>query len=303
MATTRDFYEILGVSKGASDKELKSAYRKLALQWHPDRNKSAEAEKKFKEINEAYEVLSDPKKKEAYDQFGHQAFAQGFGGQAPGGGFGQTYRQGPFTYTYRTGGGDGSPFGDFSGRAGPGPDWDFSDPFEIFEQFFGGASPFGRASRMPHYSLTVDFMEAYHGVEKEVAIGGRRRTVKIPPGVDDGSRIRFSDFFVTIDIKPHRLFKRQDDDIYIDVELPLVVAITGGEIEVPTPEGGVKVKVRSGTQSGAMIRLSGRGFPHLHGRGKGDFYIRFYISIPEVKNLSREQKKVLEELEKRKGNK
>lgn len=307
MATTRDFYEILGVSKGASEKEIKSAYRKLALEWHPDRNKSPEAEKKFKEINEAYEVLSDPKKKATYDQFGHHAFAQGFGGQGAAGspfggfpgGFGQTYRQGPFTYTYKTYGGDGSPFGDFSGRAGPGLDWDFSDPFEIFEQFFGGASPFGRASRMPHYSLTVDFMEAYRGVEKEVIIGGRRRTVKIPPGVDDGSRIRFSDFFITIDVRPHRLFKRQDDDLYIDIELPLVAAITGGEIEVPTPEGDVKVKVRTGTQPGTMIRLSGRGMSRLHTRGKGDFYIRFHVSIPEVKNISREQKRVLEELEKK----
>lgn len=292
MATTRDFYEILGVSKEASEKEIKSAYRKLALQWHPDRNKSAEAERKFKEINEAYEVLSDPKKKATYDQFGHAAFSQG--GQASGfgdfpGGFGQTYRQGPFTYTYRTHGGDGSPFGDF----------DFSDPFEIFEQFFGSASPFGRASRIPHYSLTVDFMEAYKGVEKEVVIGGRRRIVKIPPGVDDGSRIRFSDFFVTIDVKPHKIFQRNGDDLYIDVEIPLYLAITGGEIKVPTPEGEIKVKVHSGTQSGAMLRLSGRGMSHLHGRGKGDFYIRMYVKVPSAKNLSREQKGALENLDNR----
>lgn len=291
MATTRDFYEILGVSKSASEKEIKSAYRKLALEWHPDRNKSSEAEKKFKEINEAYEVLSDPKKKQAYDQFGHQAFTQG-GQPPPGGfpfGFGGTYRQGPFTYTYKTYGGNGNPFADF----------DFSDPFEIFEQFFGGASPFGRTNRIPHYSLTVDFMEAYRGVEKEVVIGGRRKTIKIPPGVDDGSRIRFSDFFITVDVKPHRLFKRQDDDIYIDVELPLVAAITGGEVKIPTPEGDVKVRVRPGTQPGSMMRLSGRGMPRLHGRGRGDFYIRFHVSIPEAKNLTREQKRTLEELEKK----
>src|SRR3989344_4498970 len=142
MATTRDYYEILGVSKTATDLEMKAAYRKQALQWHPDRNKTREAEAKFKEINEAYEVLSDKDKRAAYDQFGHAAFQQGgFGaaGQGPSGG-GGTYRQGPFTWTYTTGGGGGQggqgvDFGDFG----------FSDPFEIFEQFFGGGggSPFG----------------------------------------------------------------------------------------------------------------------------------------------------------------
>src|SRR3990167_11130413 len=129
MATKRDYYDILGVSKSASDAELKSSYRKMAMQWHPDRNKSPEAETKFKEINEAYQVLSDPKKKSTYDQFGHAAFdpaAGGFGGQ---GGFRQ---QGPFQYYYSTS-------GDFGG---------FSDPFEIFEQFFGGGG-FGGGRRGP----------------------------------------------------------------------------------------------------------------------------------------------------------
>ena len=169
MATNRDYYAILGIGKNTSEVEIKQAYRKQALRWHPDRNKDnvAEAEKKFKEINEAYEILSNSEKRQAYDQFGHAAFKQGgFGaGQGP---VGQTYRQGPFTYTYTTGGPAGFDFSDF-GFGG------FSDPFEIFEQFFGGGSPFGARSRRqkPVYSLTIDFIEAVKGVTKKVDIDGR----------------------------------------------------------------------------------------------------------------------------------
>jgi DnaJ-class molecular chaperone len=139
-----DFYKVLGISKSASPDEIKKAYRKLALQYHPDRNKGKEAEEKFKEVNQAYEVLSDPQKRQTYDQFGSAAFEQGgptgqgpFGAGGPFGGFGG--QQGPFTYTYTTGGQGPQGF-DFGGGG-------FSDPFEIFEQFFGGASPFGRAQR------------------------------------------------------------------------------------------------------------------------------------------------------------
>ena len=136
MSTKKDFYDILGVSKSASEQEIKKAYRKLALQWHPDRNKSTEATEKFKEINEAYEILSNPQKRQNYDQFGHVPTGGEAGGGWPFGG-GQTYQQGPFTYTYTTGGGNSQDFG-----------FDFSDPFEIFEQFFGGASPFRQSSRL-----------------------------------------------------------------------------------------------------------------------------------------------------------
>jgi len=286
MASQRDFYEVLGVPKGASDREIKAAYRKLALDWHPDRNKTAEAEKKFKEINEAYEVLRDPKKKQAYDQFGHAAFSQGGqGAQGPFGGFGQ----GPFTYTYTSRGGQ-SPFEGF----------DFSDPFEIFEQFFGGASPFGRASRMPHASISIDFKEALEGTEREVSFDGKKRKIKIPPGVDDGSRIRFSDFYATINVRPSKTFQRDGTDLYVDVQVPLFVAVTGGLIEVPTPEEDEQIRIKPGTQHETILRLSGRGMPRLNSRGRGDLYIRLHVEMPNYKDLTSQQRQVLEELGKRK---
>jgi len=287
----RDYYDVLGVNKNATSEELKRAYRKLALEWHPDRNKSKEAEQRFKEINEAYEVLSDPDKRAAYDQFGHAAFSPqggpsgwgqgGFGQPGPG----QTYRQGPFTYTYYTQGGD------FEGMGG----FDFSDPFEIFEQFFGGASPFGRQARVPRYGLTISFMEAAKGCEKEVVIEGRRRKIKIPAGVDDGSKINFGDFYITLDVKPDPVFKRDGNDVFTEVILPLSVAILGGLAEIPTIDGKLKLKIRPGTQPGTMVRLRGRGIKHLHGSGRGDQYVKLQIQIPD--HLTREQKEALKILE------
>jgi DnaJ-class molecular chaperone len=290
MPTKSDYYDVLGVSKGATEAELKSAYRKKALKWHPDKNKSAEAEAKFKEINEAYEVLSDAKKKQMYDQFGHAAFSPGAGG-FPGGGQARTYRSGPFTYSYSTFGGGGSPAGDFGG---------FSDPFQIFEQFFGmGGTPFRQGPVRPHYSLKISFMEAMKGVEKEVVIQGKVRKIKIPAGADDGTRIRFSDIDVTVDVLPDEVFKRDGDDIFVDQEITFTLAMLGGTIEVPTIEKPVKLKVRAGTQPGTVLRLRGQGAPRLRYGGKGDEYVRLVVKFPE--KLSGEQKKLVEELGKLEG--
>lgn len=297
MSTKRDYYDILGVSRNASKDEIKRAYRKLALEWHPDRNKSADANDKFKEINEAYEVLSDPKKREAYDQFGHAAFDPryaGFGAGTSGagpfaGGYTRTYKKGPFTYTYTTYG---------TGPGGPGIEFDFggfSDPFEIFEQFFGGDYPFGRRQAKPRYGLTISFMEAARGCEKTINLDGKKRTIKIPAGVDDGSRIRFADFDVTIDVQSDETFQRDGADVFVNQEIPLKTAILGGTIEVPTIEGDVKLKIRPGTQPGTVIRLRGRGIKRLHGFGKGDQYIRLQVKIPE--KLTREQRELIEEFE------
>ncbi len=282
MSTKRDYYDILGVSRNASLEEIKAAYRKLAVEWHPDRNKSSQAEEKFKEINEAYEVLSDPKKREAYDQFGHSAFA-------PGGGFEgfQRYQGRPFTYTYTTFG--DSPFEGFGFDFGG-----FSDPFEIFEQFFGGTSPFRRERRIPRYGLTLSFMEAVKGCEKEITVEGKRRKIRIPSGVDDGSRIKFADFYVTIDVLPDKTFKREGDDVFVNQEISLTTALLGGTIKVPTIDGEVTLKIRPGTQPGTLIRLRGRGIRHLRGYERGDQYVRLLVKIPE--KLSWEQKELIKKL-------
>lgn len=294
MATKTDYYDTLGVSKSASADEIKKAYRKQALEWHPDRHKDDKeaAEKKFKEINEAYQILSDPQKKSAYDQFGHAAFTPGGGapGQNPFGGGGFQGKSGPFTYTYySTGGAPGqNPFGNY----------DFGDPFDIFEQFFGGGNPFGgtRARQVPRYSMTIDFMEAVNGVSKEVDIEGKKRKIKIPAGIYEGARINFGDFTLSVNIKPDKLFERRDDDIYVSIGIPFSLAVLGGEIKVPTLGNEVKVRIRPGTPGGTTIRLKEKGVIHLHGRGKGDEYIRLNVLIPE--KLSREQKDLIEKMKK-----
>ena len=295
MATKRDYYDILGVSKTATADELKKAYRKLALEWHPDRNKAANAHDKFKEINEAYAVLSDKSKRETYDQFGHAAFSPGSGmgagaGQGPFGGFRQ---QGPFTYSYSSSG--GNPFGN-----------DFIDPFEIFEQFFGGG--FGGASRgrgraHPAYEITIDFMDAVHGVTKEVMIprggageGSVRKTIKIPAGVDTGSRIRFDDFDIVIEVKSNKLFQREGDDVVVTHEIPFVRAVIGGIEEVETIDKPVKIRIPAGTQPGTLIRLRGQGVPHVRGNGRGDAYVKIQMKIPT--HVTHEQRELLEKLDK-----
>lgn len=285
MSTKRDYYDILGVSKSATNSDLKSAYRKLALKWHPDKNKEAGAEAKFKEINEAYEVLSDAGKKAKYDQFGHAAFdaSAGFGGGQGGG----SYRQGPFTYTYSTGGGFEDMFG--GGQQG------FNDPFNIFESFFGGQNPFGGGfQQKPHYSMAIDFMDAVKGVEKSFVHQGKQYTVKIPPGADDGTRIRYSEFDVSFNVKSHKIFRREGDDIYIYHEIPLAMAILGGETTIPTLDGELLIKIRPGTQPSTTVRLSGKGMPRLRGGSRGDFYIKLKVMLPE--KLSRKAKELVQQL-------
>ncbi len=276
MAISNDYYQILGVTKSASAEEIKKAYRKLALEYHPDRNKTKEAEAKFKEVTKAYEVLGDPQKRQTYDQFGAAAFAQGFGGQRQSGG-----RSGPFTYTYSTGGN-----GDFGG---------FSDPFEIFEQFFGGASPFGQRTRRPVYSLTVSFTDAVHGAEKQVTVEGKTEKIKIPAGVDSGSRIRFGNYDIVIDVLPDKKFYREGADIITEQDIPFSQAALGTELSVDTVQGSVTLRIPSGTQPETLFRLRGKGVPRLRGGGNGDHYVRIKIHVP--KSLSRRQKELLEEFE------
>ncbi len=289
----KDYYQSLGVSKNATLDEIKKAYRKLALQYHPDRNKTKEAEEKFKEVTKAYEVLSDTQKRQAYDQFGHAAFEQG-AGQGPFAG-GQQGQYGPFSYTYYSTG----------GQQGQNIDFDFggfSDPFEIFEQFFGGGNPFGaRRENRPTYSLQIDFMEAVHGIQKRVTIGGKTQTIKIPAGVDNSSRVRFGDYDVILEVRPDRRFQREGYDIISEKEIPFSLAALGGQVEIDTIHGPVKLKIPSGTQSETVIRLAQRGVPFVRGSGRGNHYVRIKVVVP--KNLSARQKELLKEFEKTKPRK
>lgn len=278
MATKKDYYEALGVNKSASADEIKRAYRVQARKYHPDVNKSPGAEEKFKEINEAYQVLSDSQKKSAYDQFGHAAFA-------PGGGFGSAGADpGGFgTYTWSSGDSGGFDFGGFA------------DPFDIFEAVFGSASPFGRQARLPRYIINLDFMEAVHGVQKEVEIDGKRQKIKIPAGVDDGSEIRFSEYIIVCQVSGHPKFRRRGYDIITEHEISFSQAALGTVTDIETIDGRVKIRIPTGTQPGTQIRLRAKGIRRVSGHGQGDHYVIIRLKVPS--KLNRDQRRLLEELE------
>ncbi len=356
-----DFYETLGVDRGASEGDLKKAFRKLAMQYHPDRNPDDDAaEQKFKEINEAYDVLKDPERRAAYDQFGHAAFEAGMGG--PGGGMGA----GGFNF--------GGSFSDI-----------FDDLFgDAFSRGPGGGRNSGvqRGSDL-RYDYDVSLEEAYTGKKAEVTIntsvtcdtcGGsgakagstpttcgtcngvgkvrsqqgfftvertcptchgsgqvisdpcdachgsgqvqREKTlsVNIPKGVENGTRIRLGgegeagmrggppgDLYLFLSVRPHRLFKRDGNDLHVGVPIPMTTAALGGQIEVPTIDGKrARITVPEGTQSGRQFRLRGKGMPRLQRGGEGDMFVHVDVETPV--NLTSEQKKILKEFDEASGN-
>ena len=353
MAIKKDYYQVLGLSRNASADEIKKAYRKLAFQYHPDRNPENGAAERFKEVKEAYEVLSDPEKRARYDQFGHAGVENGFGVGGMGGfeGFGA-----------------GFPFGD------------------IFETFFGGGAATAARRRAPQrgadlrYDLSIDFEEAVFGCEKELEVArmevchlcsgsgaepgtqpvpcarcngtgeirrvqqsilgqfvnvtvcsacrgegtviatpchhcrgqGRERVtrrirVTIPAGIDDGSQIRLTgegepgvnggprgNLYVVVSVRPHRYFRREGNDIVIDLPINIAQAALGTEVELPTVDGPTMLKIPPGTQPGRILRMRGKGVPHLRDRGRGDQLVHISVTVPT--NLTEKQRKLLKEL-------
>lgn len=278
MSTKRDYYDILGVSKSANGSEIKSAYRKLAHKFHPDKNKDSDSHEKFKEINEAYEILSDSNKKSRYDQFGHAGTQNGGAGGFGGGGFNGGNFQGNINFEDLFGGAGG-----FGG----------GDPFDVFSSFFGGGGQRRQAKTL--YSIKLNFMEAAKGTEKTLVHQGKEYTIKIPAGIDNGNRMRFNEFDLTFTISPSPTFKREGFDVVVEQEVPLITAILGGEVEVPTLDGKLKVRLKSGTQPETVVRLSGKGIKHLQANHYGDLYIKYLIKIPT--KLSSRQKSLLQEFE------
>lgn len=358
-----DYYDLLGTQKGASEEELKKAYRKKAVQYHPDKNPgNKEAEEMFKKVSEAYEVLKDPEKRATYDRYGHAAFQNGGGGGGPagyGGGAGGFHD--PFDIFREV-------FGQGGGGGGGGG---------IFEEMFGGGrgGGDGRDGADLRYDLEISLEEAAKGVEKEVSFrknvtcercsgngaepGSKRTTcptcrgagqvrrsggiivftqtcptcggagqriekpctacrgegrvpktskinVRIPAGVDSGSRLRSSgngeaglsggqagDLYIVITVKDHELFERHGDDLFCEIPIKFTLASLGGTIEVPTLFGKGSLKLPAGTQSGTTFRLRGKGMPQLRGGGQGDQLVRVNVEVPT--SMTAEQRKALEE--------
>ena len=307
----KDYYKILGVDKKASQQEIKKVYRRLARQYHPDVNpgvKSAEA--RFKEINEAYEVLSDPDKRQKYDELGSSWQQwQRQGGDPHGFDWSQWYTGGqPGASSTQVEYGDledllGSDFfrAIFGGMAGAG------DPSR-----FGGAGygrqPRSRRGQDFEHPVEITLEEAYGGTKRLLQIEDRRIEVTIPPGVDSGSRVRISgeggashgsgakgDLYLRIAVLPHGIFERKGDDLYCQVPVDLYTAVLGGEVAVPTLKGQVMLKIPPETQGGKRIRLKGLGMPNIKNpKVKGDLYAEVGIVLP--RDLSKQEKDLFAQL-------
>ena len=271
----KDYYEILGVKKTATESEIKKAYRDLAKKFHPDKNKgNKEAENRFKEISEAYAVLSDQEKRAQYDRLGAEAF--GPGGANPFAGFDFSQFMGG------GGGGRGRRTRRDSGGRGGGTTMDFTD---IFGDLFGGGGGGGFAPQEPpemQAELAIEFRDAILGSTMNLQVNGDSMKVKIPEGIGDGQKIRVkrggTPIQITVRVRPHPFFERRGDDIYIELPITVGEAIRGAEVEVPTIHGQSRIRIPAGTQSGRTMRLSGKGVKRKN--GAGDQYCRIHVFVP-----------------------
>lgn len=295
----KDYYQVLGLSRSASSEEIRKAYRKLAMQYHPDRNPGDKgSEERFKEINEAYQVLSDPQKRAHYDRVGsaYSSWQQGGGGQ------------GGFDWGRWAGGAPGGSrveYGDlndlFGGEGGL-----FS---EFFRTIFGGGMGTAgtQSSRaVPGYQQQVEISleDAFNGTTVEFQTDGKRKQVRIPRGVRTGSKVRVAgsgpngtDLYLIVQIKENENFERKGNDLYTGAKINIFTAILGGEAEVETMAGKVKLTVPAGTQPEQVFRLAGRGMPQLKSpKTRGDLFVRLKVEIPRY--LSSKQRELLEEASK-----
>lgn len=300
----KDYYKVLGVDRKASEEDIKRAYRKLALQYHPDRNPGNKgAEDKFKDINEAYQVLSDTQKRARYDQLG-ESYTRWQQRGAPGGFNWDDWTAQPGGVRVEYGGN----IGDLFGGAG-----DFS---EFFRRIFGGMPDFGEAAsrrganrgtpRAVEQGLTIGLAEAFNGTTRQIEVDHRRLEVKIPRGARTGTKVRVanavmtpngqkSDLFLVIRVAEDPRFKRKDDDLYTDTDVDLYSAVLGGEVTVSTLSGEIVLTIPPGTQPGRTFRLAGRGMPKLNAPDScGDLFVRVNVKLPS--KLSNRQRELFQEL-------
>ncbi len=306
----QDYYKTLGVERNADAQEIKKAYRKLAMKHHPDRNPgNKDAEEKFKKINEAYQVLSDPEKRSRYDQLG-ESYTRW---QQNGGGAGGFNWQDWVSQSARNGSGPGGTrieVDNLEDIFGGG----FSD---FFSSIFGGmgGNPgsagrrTGRRAAAQNYEqpVTISFQEAYKGGERSIQVNGRRLEVKIPAGARTGTKIRVpgagpddgsgqhGDLYLVIEVTPDARFERKEDDLITEVPIDLYTAVLGGSVNVPTPGGVVSLTIPAGTQAGQTFRLTGRGMPHMKvAQAYGDLFARVKVQIP--RQLTPKQRSLFEQL-------
>jgi DnaJ-class molecular chaperone len=283
----RDYYDILGVKKSASEDEIKKAYRALAKKFHPDKNKgNKDAENKFKEISEANAVLSDKEKRSQYDRLGREAFNFGSGG----GGNPFAGGQNPFA---------GFDFSQFGGQPGSGARGGGRRPTrrsstggftDILSDLFGGGGFEGAAPPQPEAfeaEMTIDFRDAILGATMDISVAGSAIKVKIPEGIGDGQKIRVPrkgdvPIQITVHVRKHPFFERRGDNIHIDLPVTVGEAVRGADVDVPTVHGPVRARIPAGTQAGQTFRISGKGVKKKGKEaGHGDHYYRVQIAVPK----------------------